>query len=273
MTRRIGQLLLAILVASSSWLGHNPAEATGFRYWTYWTADSTGWHFASAGPFFTKPNVDGWVEGWRFSTSDPYGPVPPAPRAKTTYSQLCHDPAQLPNLRIAIVIDYGLPADAPPGDKPPSPSPVVVCTTISRGTNSFDALKSKVAVRANQSTFICGLNGYPRTECADVGSGAPPPATPLPTQNPASTRSALPTHSQIAPAATSRATASTTAAVPTLTKAGVPLAVAGTLSAAPFVAASSQRRSGFPLSLVLGGIAAAGVGGLAWRRGRGGHGR
>jgi hypothetical protein len=110
-TNRLGRLLVATLVAAGGWLGHSPADATGFRYWTYWTANSTGWHFASAGPYFTNPNKDMWVEGWRFATSDPYGPVPPSPRATTTYNQLCHEPARPARLRIAIVIDYGLNSD------------------------------------------------------------------------------------------------------------------------------------------------------------------
>jgi len=162
-----------------------PAEASGYRYWNYWQTFASGgtmtWRFAAAGPYFTTPKADQWVEGWRFETSDPFGPLPPPPRASAKYSDLCHDAVVPGKYRIAIVVDFGILTDVPAGDVLPLPNRMVICRLISPGTNSFAALQdSGIELRANPSSYICGIHGYPRTECAGVGSGTPSPPPPIP---------------------------------------------------------------------------------------------
>ena len=80
---------------------------------------------------------------------------------------------------VAVVLDYGTAADAPKGEKPPH-GVVAACVEIPKNGNGFDVLREADVTVRQDGGLICGLNGYPRTECAPAVT-----ATPTPTAKPA----------------------------------------------------------------------------------------
>jgi len=176
------------------------AHAAAYRYWTYWhvTPGSSSWDFAGSGPSY-RPS-DGAVEGWRFAVSQG---TTSAPRPRTdpakAYSSVCKEkkPA-VGNKLVALVLDYGTAADAPKGEKPPH-GVVATCVEIAKNGDGFDVLaKAGVSVRTDAG-LICGLNRYPKTECAPaVTSGPSPTAKPSPTK-PSASPAPSKSHSSSAP--------------------------------------------------------------------------
>ena len=86
--------------------------------------------------------------------------------------------------RIAIVIDAGDPALAPEGETPPAPT--AYCAVGKVDANGYELLKTVVELRTDNG-FICGISGFPETECATpvsdyVASASPQriPLTPIP---------------------------------------------------------------------------------------------
>jgi hypothetical protein len=273
-------LALAALLATAA-----PAEAATYRYWTYWWGTNTGkphdgWRFASEG---AGGGVrDQWVLGWRFATSTVSGGK--TPRSLPAYSDLCHDTAPTDgSVRVALVIDYGTAADAPPGEKPPrSGSVQLACLVLPASATGARALgEAGVRVRQNSSNgLICALAGYPAHECAPIIADR----TPTPT---ATKRSTVPLSSPGAPRARS-----TPARVPSPTASSVTLPTTGpsssptattsasasstdgavasaqpTESELPAVVgapASSEQPSGSPVGLVVGAVVVAAIAGSAW---------
>jgi LPXTG-motif cell wall-anchored protein len=64
---------------------------------------------------------------------------------------------------VAIVIDSGDPALSPEGEVPPAPT--AYCAVGKLDTNGYDLLKTVVELRTDNG-FICGISGYPASECA-----------------------------------------------------------------------------------------------------------
>jgi hypothetical protein len=278
-------LALVALLATAG-----PAQASTYRYWTYWWGTNTGkphdgWRFAPQGA--TSGVGDGWVLGWRFATSTVAGGK--QPRTAAAYSDLCHDPVPTDgSVRVALVIDYGTSADAPPGEQPPrSGSVQLACLILPARSTGVTALReAEVSVRQNSDGLICGLNGYPRVECAPVipdptptptakptvakpkptptlAAGGAPTARSLP--GPSSTRAS----SSPVPLATTGTTAATSSAAAATTgspSAGAESADPGE-SVLPAVAGSPQpdaQSSGSPLGLVVGLGVIAAIAGSAW---------
>jgi hypothetical protein len=191
------------------------AEASTFRYWSYWWGERPGkpsaWQYASQGPA-THSVGDTWVLGWRFATAPENGTS--APRQSASFAALCPglDAPVAGSVRVALVVDYGSSADAPPGQSPPTSSTVrVECLTLPtspRVTGSSVLAAAGVPVRT-EAGLVCALDGYPKGECAPlVSAPAPSPSrtstSPRPSATataPASTRpSAKPTRTATAPA-------------------------------------------------------------------------
>ena len=276
--------LVALLAAAA------PAEASTYRYWTYWWGDDTGktkpgWTFAKVGPAGHTVQ-DTWVLGWRFATSrSTTGSAPP--RQSSDFTTLCPRLAPVAgSVRVALVIDYGTSADAPPGQRPPTTTSVrVECLTIAgspRGTDVLRDAKPPVQVRS-ENGLICALDGYPRDECAPVVPD------PVPTPTPTATKlSTVASPSPGAPRARSTPTPGTStsssgaAALPTTGASTSPVAVASgsasptdtaagsaepSESELPAVAgapASSEQPSGSPVGLAVGSLVVAAIGGSAW---------
>lgn len=149
------------------------ASATSYRYWTYWTGGSS-WVFASSGA--ARVPTDGSVEGWRFEISATAASQPP--RHSPDFARVCGtQPAPPGNKQVAVVIDYGTAADAPPGQSPPA-GVIVHCAKVPTTFNGYQILQSVTSLRVEQG-MVCGVSGYPARGC-DEPATAPPP-TPPPT--------------------------------------------------------------------------------------------
>jgi hypothetical protein len=172
------------------------ASAADYRYWTFWTAGpviqcsvaegatektceelpaGTEWQFAQVGAQDIQLR-DQSITGWKFAISTPDGSEPPV--EAPDFATLCPDLAEPAEgeLRAAVVIDFGSPDIAPPGDTPPSPNQVG-CVTLEAGQNAADALVlASGEVREDQG-LVCGIDGYPSEECgAEVDAAAISPA-------------------------------------------------------------------------------------------------
>jgi hypothetical protein len=281
-------LALAALLATAG-----PAEAATYRYWTYWWGGETGkakpgWTFAKVGPAGHTVQ-DTWVLGWRFATSrSTTGSAPP--RQSSDFATLCPRLAPVAgSVRVALVIDYGTAADAPPGQGPPTTSSVrVECLTIAGTPKGTDVLRDAtppVRVRS-ENGLICALDGYPRNECAPVvADPAPTPtatrtrapsatstpgaprarSTPAPSSSSAVTSSAAGLPTTGATAASTTATASPSVSSST-TSSGTAAADPGEsdLPAVAGAPASSEQPTGNPVGLAVGGVVIAAIAGSAW---------
>lgn len=222
---RAGSLLrafiaAALVVPAFLMLGAASADAAAYRYWSFWVASDSGtWSYASVGPASTRPQ-DGQVQGWRFAVSVGANSSTITPRASGSFASLCAgQPAVADRKRVGLVIDFGTRADAPPGESPPALR--TFCVLAPLKASGAAVLQQALSVRS-QDGLICGINGYPRSECAVVVE-APRPE-PAPTSKPRP--SARPTPSQrssdapksptpISITASDEANQSTTASSPT----------------------------------------------------------
>lgn len=184
-----------------------PAQADTYRYWSYWVGGDT-WSYSSRGPGFRVP-PDGGVEGWRFVVSPKDGSQASAPATASTYDQLCpgQPPAPAGQKRVAVVIDPGPPGIAPVGQTPPQRT--VTCVTVPVADNGLRVLQGVAALRFHSSGLICGIGGFPATECPGQTASRPtseaspttPQASPTPVPTPADVTSP-PTRSRTSAAAT-----------------------------------------------------------------------
>ena len=273
---------LAVSVATAP-----AAQATTYRYWTYWSGERPAgpatWTFSSRGPA-SDVVTDGTVLGWRFAVTSQAGST--QPRQSAGLADLC--PALVEPVtgrtRVALVVDYGTQVDAPAGQTPPlSGSVRVECLTFASGARVTGVTvldEAGVTVRT-ENGLLCALDSYPRGECAPVVSTSRPSAsasrTPTRTASPrpstsATDRSATPTASSTR-SPTASATAAATSASASPTSASTPMsATASTttapsdetlpaVSGSPAVAdVSSNGAAGF----VAGAVLVAGVGAAAW---------
>jgi hypothetical protein len=283
-------LVLVALLATAG-----PAQASTYRYWTYWWGSDTGkssagWTFAKVGPAGHAVG-DTWVLGWRFATSRSTTGTA-RPRQSPDFATLCPRLAPVAgSVRVALVIDYGTTADAPPQQKPPTTASVrVECLTIPGSPRGSDVLRdvspNPVQVRS-ENGLICALDGYPKGECAPVVPDPTPTPTPKPTAAkprassstgsggaPTARSLASPTSSSAsaspAPLATTGGSAATSSAAAPAASGPTP-SVSGSTdlseSALPAVAgapAPEAQSSGSPVGLVVGGLVVAAVAGSAW---------
>ena len=140
---------------------------TAYRYWTYWSVESADWHFATIGPSSHIP-VDGSVEGWRFAVTTQRGSAQAAPDSDpaTAFARLCGATAEQPGMkRIALVVDFGMPEDAPVGER--SPADLAECIVAAEDASGYEVLRSVTDVRVEDG-LVCGIDSYPLVECADV---------------------------------------------------------------------------------------------------------
>ncbi len=141
------------------------AQASAYRYWTYWQAPAGSWEFATAGPASLVP-VDGSVEGWRFAVTTQSGAPSDAPRVEPTFDDICGStPAAEGSKRVAVVVDPGPAALAPAGEQPPDL--VAACVSLPVEATGLEALQTVTSIRTDGG-LICGLGGYPARECAPV---------------------------------------------------------------------------------------------------------
>jgi hypothetical protein len=259
------------------------AHASAYRYWSYWHANpgASSWVFAGTGPTYRPSN--GAVEGWRFAVS-PDTANAPTPRANpaTTYASACKGvTAPSGDKLVTLILDYGTAADAPSGEKPPHDALVATCVHVATNGTGFDVLAAAGVSVRQRDGLVCGLNGYPKTECAPAVKPSPtakPSATPSKstssdapsksaTHSPSATHSASPTpsathasavRSSAGPAHSRSATPSPRSTSPPSTTALAAGAPPSASTAAPTTAADATP------SLVVGDVAGHAGHGSPW---------
>lgn len=163
-------LAVAVLATMSLLASAGSAEAANYRYWGYYSWTKGAWAFSTKGPAQTKP-ADGGVEGWRFAVSAATG-SPRVPRADGNFAEICAGTkATAGKKRVAVVIDPGLPADAPAGDKPPAPRGA--CALVDPAASGAQVLAA-VATDRVEKGLVCGIDGYPSKGCGDQVTANPP---------------------------------------------------------------------------------------------------
>ncbi|MEV0256605.1 SCO2322 family protein [Streptomyces sp. NPDC050732] len=155
--------LLGLLLAA-------PAQAVGYRYWSFWERDGDQWTYASQGPGTARPD-DGDVQGFRFSVSDD-SKDSARPRGPAGFEDICAStPAEDGRKRVALVIDFGLPKDAPKGETPPAPR--TACARVASDATSADALASVAKpLRYDTKALLCAIDGYPKSGCGEQVNGS-----------------------------------------------------------------------------------------------------
>ena len=165
--KQLKRNIAVIFIASifTSLFSITPANASDYRYWTFWVTTNDSWSFANFGAGDTKNSLatDQMVTGWKFAITGADNGLPPTESA--VFAELCPDTSeQAGTLRVAVVVDFNDQATAPEGETPPSPN-VVKCVTVTEGQTAADALNAAgLEIRANDG-FVCGINGYPKEEC------------------------------------------------------------------------------------------------------------
>ncbi|MET7506400.1 SCO2322 family protein [Streptomyces albidoflavus] len=160
-------LLLAVLLAA-------PAQAAGYRYWSFWEREGSTWSYATQGPAQLRPD-DGSVQGFRFAVSAEADDSA-APRSEAAFATICEETDERAgHKRIALVLDFGTAADAPEGERPPKPR--TACASVEEEASTADALAAVAPpLRYDSSAMLCAIDGYPRTGCGEQVSGSGEPS-------------------------------------------------------------------------------------------------
>ncbi|MBW5485978.1 SCO2322 family protein [Streptomyces bambusae] len=181
-----------------------PAQAAGYRYWSFWEGGPDGrWAYASQGPSQVRP-ADGTALGFRFAVSKDAAAEAAKPGAAADFAAVCAATAPAAGRkRVAVVIDFGLPEDAPSGETPPRSTPRTACAQVGPDASAAEAL-AEVAkpLRYNSSALLCAIAGYPKQGCGDqvtTPESTPPTTTPGTQPTPAGTPSAAPSSSDGGP--------------------------------------------------------------------------
>nr|WP_067279173.1 SCO2322 family protein [Streptomyces jeddahensis] len=162
-------LLLAVLGGLLGTAG--PAQAVGYRYWSFWERDGGGWTYATQGPSFLRPE-DGTVQGFRFAVSED-SQDSTKPRGDAGFAAICAGtPAKDGTKRVALVLDFGTSDDAPDGETPPKPR--TACARVAEDATTADALAAVAGpLRYDGNALLCAIAGYPQTGCGEqVSSGS-----------------------------------------------------------------------------------------------------
>ncbi|WP_262986032.1 SCO2322 family protein, partial [Streptomyces sp. CBMA123] len=111
--RALAAVLLPLVGALVLLAAAAPAQAAGYRYWSFWHgADGGAWTYQQQGPAIAVP-PDGSVDGWRFAVSPDGGQDAAKPRTAARFDEICAaTPAQDGRKRVAVVLDFGTAEDA-----------------------------------------------------------------------------------------------------------------------------------------------------------------
>ncbi|MGW7646065.1 SCO2322 family protein [Streptomyces bobili] len=163
MIRRLAALLVAALFLGLA--GTGPAQAAGYRYWSFWDRDGDRWVYATEGPSTARP-ADGAVQGFRFAVSEDSRDAS-RPRGAASFEAICaRTPARDGMKRVALVVDFGTPADAPSGETPPPAR--TACARVRQDATTAEALASTAKpLRYDPNALLCAISGYPESGCGD----------------------------------------------------------------------------------------------------------
>ncbi|GAA3370946.1 hypothetical protein GCM10020367_19620 [Streptomyces sannanensis] len=175
---RPAALALAPLAVLAVLGGAGTAEAAGYRYWSFWDRQGDAWVYATQGPATARP-ADGDVQGFRFAVSEDSQDAD-KPRGAADFDAVCGStPAKDGTKRVALVLDFGTPQDAPGGETPPAPR--TACAQVGVDATSAEALAAVAKpLRYNSAALLCSIAGYPKSGCGEQISGgaAEKPAAP-----------------------------------------------------------------------------------------------
>ncbi|MEU0104195.1 SCO2322 family protein [Streptomyces sp. NPDC006251] len=162
MIRRAVVLLLASLLLCA---GAGQAQAAGYRYWSFWERDGDRWVYATQGPSMARPS-DGDVQGFRFAVSEDSSDAV-RPRGTADFASICgKTPARDGRKRVALLLDFGTPADAPKGETPPSAR--TACAQVSPDATTAQALAAMAGpLRYDTNALLCAISGYPERGCGE----------------------------------------------------------------------------------------------------------
>lgn len=162
-SKKLLTILVIFLTSTPFLISSNAHAAKGYRYWGYFQAapGATEWTPAMTGP--TTTLLDGAVEGWSFSASNDVVPATP-PSEQADFATLCADtPQAAGKIRVGLVINFGPEAIAPNNEMPPNT--IFNCALVKKGATGNDVLSASVTVRNDKSGLLCGIEGYPKSEC------------------------------------------------------------------------------------------------------------
>ncbi|MGI5375041.1 SCO2322 family protein [Streptomyces sp. CA-251387] len=173
MIRRALAPLLAALVLLTG--AAQAAQATGYRYWSFWDHDGDTWTYATQGPSTARPS-DGDVQGFRFAVSEDSKNAA-RPRGTAVFEVICaRTPPQDGKKRVALVIDFGTTADAPSGETPPARR--AACARVAPDATTAEALAAVAKpLRYDTNALLCAISGYPEKGCGEQVSSAEKPTT------------------------------------------------------------------------------------------------
>lgn len=172
MIRRAVLLLLASLLFVAG--GGQAAQAAGYRYWSFWERDGDRWVYATQGPSTARPS-DGDVQGFRFAVSEDSADAA-RPRGRADFASICaKTPARDGTKRVALLLDFGSPADAPEGETPPPAR--TACARVSPDATTAEALAAVAKpLRYDTNALLCAIAGYPEQGCGEQVSKKRKPA-------------------------------------------------------------------------------------------------
>ncbi|MEV8479560.1 SCO2322 family protein [Streptomyces sp. NPDC051173] len=146
-----------------------PAQAAGYRYWSFWEGQGKDWAYATQGPATTRP-ADGDTIGFRFAVSEDSKNAA-KPRTAPGFGAVCdRTPAKDGDKRVAVVLDFGTPADAPSGETPPPAR--TACAQVGKDASAGEALAAAAKpLRYDSAALLCAIAGYPKTGCGEQVNG------------------------------------------------------------------------------------------------------
>ncbi|MFJ3976073.1 SCO2322 family protein [Streptomyces sp. NPDC090021] len=168
MRHRLPAAALALGIALTL-LAAAPALAAGYRYWSFWDgADGGQWSYATQGPSLARP-ADGSVQGFRFAVSKDAAAEAAKPRAAADFEAVCGATAPVEGRkRVALVIDFGVQADAPTGEVVPQEAPRTACAQLAPEATTAEALAAVAKpLRYNSAALLCAISGYPQHGCGE----------------------------------------------------------------------------------------------------------
>ncbi|MFB7866593.1 SCO2322 family protein [Streptomyces sp. NPDC056069] len=156
----LGAVFLTLAVSA-------PAEAAGYRYWSFWENQGRAWGYATQGPATARP-ADGDVIGFRFAVSKDSSDAS-RPNTAPDFAAVCKGVEKKDGTkRVAVVVDFGGPADAPPGETPPKPVLRTGCPELREDATAAEALAAVAKpLRYDGNALLCGIAGYPAKGCGE----------------------------------------------------------------------------------------------------------
>lgn len=194
MIRPAASVIGAAVILTAAPMPHAAQAETTYRYWSYWIGGES-WSYSPRGAGFRVP-PDAGVEGYRFTVSPKDGSQASPPTPPSTYDALCpgQPAAAEGSKRVAVVLDFGTAGIAPIGETPPPTA--IQCLTVPASATGLQVLQQVAELRFHSSGLICGIAGFPATECPGqtvrTASATPSPTRSRQSPQPVATAPAIP---------------------------------------------------------------------------------